>query len=227
MKFAREGWSFVLPIVAVATAFALLGWFVWAIVAAVVAFSVLLFFRDPKRNSDAEPKAVLAAADGLITKIDEIEDPQVGPGRFHRIVTFLSVFDVHVQKAPIAGHVVLSQITGGRKVAAFREDADQVNEHHLSVFRPLDADNERIGVRQIAGLLARRVVCYLEAGETVTRAQPMGVIKFGSRVDLILPLEYEISVARGDRVKNGETIMAVRSSSSGIRGDAKTSETAS
>jgi len=207
MRFAREARPFVLPFVLLTGLLVVFGHPWWSVGAAVVALAVLLFFRDPKRVPGGDDRAVLSAADGLITRVEEVEDPEVGPGRFRRVVTFLSVFDVHVQKVPVAGRVVGSRYTPGRKVAAFREDAGEVNEQHLTVVERPDGD--RIGIRQIAGLLARRVVCSLGDGQTVTRAQPMGLIKFGSRVDVLVPASYRITVERGDRVKNGETVIAL------------------
>jgi phosphatidylserine decarboxylase len=179
----------------------------WAVAALVAGLLVLLFFRDPARRYEGEVGVVLAPADGLITRVDTIEDPEIGPGRYHRIVTFLSVFDVHVQKVPAAGEVIASRYAAGKKVAAFREDAADVNEKHLTVIRRQNGDT--LGVRQIAGLLARRVVCYLKEGDHVHRGQPMGLIKFGSRVDLLVPETYELKVKKGDRVKNGATPMAL------------------
>lgn len=210
MTFAKEAWPFVLPFVFGA---AVLYWFDrpgWALAALIVGLLVLLFFRDPARRYEGEVGVVLAPADGLITRIDTIEDPEIDPAhprRYHRIVTFLSVFDVHVQKVPAAGEVVASRYAVGRKVAAFREDAGEVNEKHLTVIRRQNGDT--IGVRQIAGLLARRVVCYLKEGDHVHRGQPMGLIKFGSRVDLLVPETYELKVRKGERVKNGVTPMAL------------------
>lgn len=213
MTFAREGWPFVLPFFAVALALYLAGHPRWALAALLLGLAVLLFFRIPGRRFEGDPAAVLAAADGLVTLVDEVEDPAVGPGRFQRVVTFLSVFDVHAQRVPAAGRVLVSQLSRGRKVAAFRPDAGAVNEQHLvvielppSVERP---GGERLGVRQIAGLVARRVVCYLGPGEAVARGQPLGVIKFGSRVDLLLPPSYRVLVGKGDRPKAGLTPVAV------------------
>ncbi|PYQ66397.1 MAG: phosphatidylserine decarboxylase family protein [Acidobacteria bacterium] len=206
MKLAKEGWPFVLPFWFLA---GLLFYFErpgWGIGALVLGLLILLFFRDPKRVYEGNAGYVLAPADGLITRIDTIEDPEIGPGRYQRIVTFLSVFDVHVQKVPTAGEVIVSRYARGRKVAAFREDAGEVNEKHLSVIRRPDSD--LIGVRQIAGLLARRVVCYLKEGDRVHRGQSMGLIKFSSRVDLLVPESYRVLVKKGDRVKNGATPMA-------------------
>lgn len=206
MKFAREAWPFVVPFFVLALGLGLFGLLWWALAAAVLGFAVLLFFRDPARRSETDSRTVLAPADGLVTQVDRVEDPAVGPGTFHRIVTFLSVFDVHVQKTPVAGEVVASLYTPGAKKAAFVADVDKVNENHLTVIRRGGGD--RVGIRQIAGLLARRVVCYLEEGEVVNRAHPMGLIKFSSRVDLYVPDSYEILVAKGDRLQNGATAVA-------------------
>ena len=211
MTFAKEAWPFVLPFAFLAALLFVLGHPVWGVTALVVGLLVLLFFRDPARRFDGEAGAVLAPADGLITRIDVIEDPEVGPGRFHRVVTFLSVFDVHVQKAPVAGQVAASRYAAGRKVAAFRADAGEVNEKHLTVIaRP---NGDLVGVRQIAGLLARRIVCYLKESDQVHRGQPMGLIKFGSRVDLLVPESYSVLVKKGDRLKNGATPVAAPAAS--------------
>jgi len=206
MKFAKEAWVFVLPFLFLAGLLFVLGRPGWGVAALVAGLLVLLFFRDPKRAYEGEADFVLAPADGLITRIDTIEDPEIGPGQFHRIVTFLSVFDIHVQRVPAAGEVIASRYSRGRKVAAFREDAGDVNEKHLSLIRRPNGD--LIGVRQIAGLLARRVVCYLKEGDRVHRGQSMGLIKFSSRVDLLVPASYRVLVKKGDRLKNGATPVA-------------------
>lgn len=207
MKLAKEGWPFVLPFWFLAGLLFYFGRPGWGITALVAGLLILLFFRDPKRAYEGEAGYVLAPADGLITRIDTLEDPEIGPGRYQRIVTFLSVFDVHVQKVPTAGEVTVSRYARGRKVAAFREDAGDVNEKHLTVIRRPDGD--LIGVRQIAGLLARRVVCYLKEGDRVHRGQSMGLIKFSSRVDLLVPESYRVLVKKGDRLKNGATPVAM------------------
>jgi phosphatidylserine decarboxylase len=207
VKFAKEAWLYVLPFVFIAGLLFVFGRPGWGAAALVAGLLLLLFFRDPKRTYEGDAGAVLAAADGLITRVDTLEDPEVGPGRHQRIVTFLSVLDVHVQKVPVAGEVIASRYKAGRKVAAFREDAGDVNEKHLSVIRRGNGD--LVGVRQIAGLLARRVVCYLKEGDRVHRGQAMGLIKFSSRVDLLVPESYQLLVKKGDRVKNGATPMAM------------------
>lgn len=206
MTFAKEAWPFVLPFVVVAAILFLLRYPGYGTAALVVALVILLFFRNPTRRYNGGVEIILSPADGVITRVDTIEDPEIGPGRYQRIVTFLSVFNVHVQRVPAAGEVTLSRYAAGRKVAAFREDAGDVNEKHLTVIRR--ANGDLIGVRQIAGLLARRVVCYLKEADQVERGQLMGVIKFGSRVDVLVPESYELLVKKGDRVRDGLTPFA-------------------
>jgi phosphatidylserine decarboxylase len=208
MRFAREAWPFVAPFPLIALALAATGRHKAAAGALAAGGAVLLFFRDPDRSFAGDADTAVAAADGVVTRVDVVEDPAVAPGRFHRVVTFLSAFDVHVQRVPLDGVVVASGLTRGKKLAAFKPDVDKVNEAHLTVVeRP---DGERIGVRQIAGLIARRVVCYLSPGQPVQRGQHLGLIKFGSRVDLLVPESWEVLARTGDRLRNGETPVARR-----------------
>jgi phosphatidylserine decarboxylase len=206
MTFAREGWPLVLPFVVLAGLLLWLGHPAGSAAALVAGLLVLLFFRNPHRSFAGDAGTVLAAADGLVTAVDEVEDAGVGAGRHRRVVTFLSVFDIHVQRVPVAGEVIVSTHHPGRKVAAFKREAGEVNEQHLTVIRRPNGD--LVGVRQIAGLLARRVVCYLKEGDQVHRGQVMGLIKFGSRVDLLVPASYRLLVRKGDRLKNGATPVA-------------------
>lgn len=208
MTFARESWPFVLPFALLAALLAASGRPAWATAAGVAGLAVLAFFRDPARRFAGDAEVVLAPAAGLVTAVETAPDPELGPGSYHRVVTFLSVFDVHVQKVPADGEVIASRTSTGRKVAAFRANAGEVNERHLTVIRRPNGD--LVAVRQIAGLLARRVVCYLAVGDQVRRGQPMGLIKFGSRVDLSVPASYRLLVAKGDRVRNGATPIAAQ-----------------
>ena len=206
MRFARESRPFVLPFALGALLCFALGRPFLGMSALLLGLLVLLFFRNPPRHFAGSEDTVLAAADGLVTQVDQVADPEVGPGTFHRVVTFLSVFDVHVQKVPTAGEVVSSSLRTGRKVAAFRKNAGEINEQHLTVIRRPGGD--LVGVRQIAGLLARRVVCYARTGQSVARGEALGLIKFGSRVDVLVPASYRILVAKGARLKNGATPVA-------------------
>jgi phosphatidylserine decarboxylase len=206
MSFAKEAWAFVLPLIVLALA---LFWFerrTAGIVLAVVSLLVLLFFRDPRRRYDGPADVVLAPAQGLVTAVEPVVDSEIGPGSYTRVVTFLSVFDVHVQRCPVDGEVVFSGLLRGKKLAAFRADVGDKNERYTNVFQRPNGD--RIGVRQLAGLLARRVVSYLDRGDKMKRGDLLGVIKFGSRVDLYVPASYEVLVKKGDRVRVGETPMA-------------------
>jgi len=206
MRFAKEAWPFVLPFLLAGGALVALHRPGWGAALAVVGLLVLLFFRDPRRRFDGPPGVVLAPADGRVTEISVVEDPEIGPGRFRRVVTFLNVFDVHVQRCPVDGKVLHSQLRRGLKLAAFKPDVGEKNEGHTSVFET--PGGARVGVRQLAGLIARRVVCYLGVGESHRRGDLLGVIKFGSRVDLFVPEGYRVRVAVGDRVRNGETPVA-------------------
>src|SRR5258708_1549217 len=218
MRFARESWPFVLPFGLLAALAAAAGHPGWAAGAGLAGLGVLAFFRDPARRFDGDVGIVLAPAAGLVTLVDTLEAPDVGPGAYHRVVTFLSIFDVHVQKTPAAGEVIASRHAAGRKVAAFRADAGEINEQHLTVIRRPGGD--LIGVRQIAGLLARRGVCHLAVGDRVERGQPLGLIKFGPRVELLVPAGYPLLVQRGDRGRNGATPLAAPGAPAGGGADA-------
>ena len=206
MPFAKEAWPFVLPFVIIGAFLLFTDWKRTGAALLIVGLCVLLFFRIPKRTVGGAGAQLLAPASGHITSIESASDPLVGPGAQTRIVTFLSVFDVHVQRSPVKGTVVATEFRSGKKVAAFREDAGEVNESRLTVFEAESGDH--IGVRQIAGLVARRVVGYLEDGDTVERGELMGVIKFGSRVDLLIPDSYEVLVSKGQKVHEGLTAIA-------------------
>jgi phosphatidylserine decarboxylase len=206
MRFAKEAWPFVVPFLLAGGALLAFRRPLWGGVALFVGFLVLLFFRDPSRRFDGPAEVAIAPADGRITEIKVVEDPEIGPGRHLRIVTFLSVFDVHVQRCPVGGTIVHSELRRGLKLAAFNPDVGEKNEGHTNVFRL--ADGSRVGVRQLAGLIARRVVSWIGAGQVLRRGDPLGVIKFGSRVDLFVPEGWEPLVRVGDRVRNGETPMA-------------------
>ena len=206
MSFAREALPFVLPIVLVGALLLIGKRPALAAVVLLLAVGVLLFFRIPRRASDAPPGAVLAPANGKVTRIDRVELPELDGREMVRVATFLSVFDIHVQRSPVAGEVIDTVYTPGRKVAAFRDDADQINENGLTLLRT--DDGEEFAVRQIAGLVARRVVTKVESGDRLERGQLFGLIKFGSRVDLFLPPRYEVELAVGDRVVEGQTIVA-------------------
>jgi phosphatidylserine decarboxylase len=206
LRFAREAWPFVLPPAIAAAGLFVFGHPISGAAAAVVAVLLLLFFRDPGSRYEGADDVVLAPAWGKVLRVEPAQDPAVSPEPLHRIVTFLSVFDVHLQRAPISGKVVHSVATAGRRVAAFRHDAGEVNAGRLTVLE--QGDGARVGVRQIVGLLARRIVCYLRLGQWVERGQTLGLIKFGSRVDLLVPQSSDVLVEPGARLRGGSTPVA-------------------
>ncbi len=206
MKFAKEAWPWVLPPALLAPLVGwLLGWWT-ALVPLALALFILFFFRDPSRSFDGPPDIVTAPADGRVLTVDTYTDPDLGV-EMKRVVTFLSVFNVHVQRCPTEGKVVDSVYRRGKKLAAFKPGIEILNESHLTVLER--NEGHLIGVRQITGLVARRVVAYLDVGDQVQRGEHLGVIKFGSRVDLMMPMSYEVMVKEGDTVKAGETQMAM------------------
>lgn len=177
---------------------------------AVFAVMVLFFFRDPDPRVPGDSRAVVAPAHGTVDVIDEIKERVFLGGRCRRVSIFLSVFDVHVQNAPVAGTVALVNHTPGQFLNAMRTDCAQFNENVFLGFESSEAPGEKIGVRLIAGLIARRIVPWVKPGETVTRGQRISLIQFGSRVECYLPLNAKVSVKLGQRVRGGETVIAVR-----------------
>lgn len=201
---AAEGWPFILPPAAAACIMAVMGWAGAATVFAVVALAFLGFFRDPDRTAPDLPGAVLAPADGRVMVITEALDPWVGPAV--RVSIFLSPLDVHVNRAPIGGLVKNVEYVAGRFLAAYRPEASEQNERCAV---SLDGDRARVTVTQISGVLARRIVCRVRPGDTVRAGERYGLIRFGSRTDLVLPRGTDLRVQVGDRVRGGESMMGV------------------
>ncbi len=165
----------------------------------------LAFFRDPDRPDPSDPSAVVAAADGIVADIDEIEEPLVLKSLTRRVGIFLSVFDVHTNRAPIAGRITFRQHAKGLCLDARRADCSQKNESMTWAF-----ENSRaiIVVRQLTGAIARRIVGWSQIGDELRRGQRFGMIRFGSRTEIYLPLNSQVLVRVGDRVKGGATIIA-------------------
>jgi len=168
----------------------------------------LYFFRDPNPRVPAEPGLVVAPGHGKVDVVDQLEEPHVMGGRCHRISIFLSVFDVHVQQAPVAGTVTVVRHQAGKFLNALKTESAAHNENVLIGLRAADAGGVPVGVRLIAGLIARRIVPWLQAGEGVQRGERISLIQFGSRVDLYLPLSATLTVRPGQRVVGGETVVA-------------------
>ena len=173
------------------------------------AFPVLLavfflwFFRDPERTIPQEPGLIVSPGDG---KVEDAEWIETTMGSRFRVSIFLSVVDVHVNRTPIGGTVTLSEYREGGFLNAMNAESAVLNEQTLIT---IDDGRSVVSFKQIAGLLARRIVCDLKAGDVVERGQRMGMIKFGSRVDVLMPADVELRVKPGDRVKGGSSVLGV------------------
>jgi phosphatidylserine decarboxylase len=202
LPVAREGWPFIAIPAAIAAGLALVGRRGLALPFAAASLASLGFFRDPERETPAIPGAVLSPADGKVISVDELDDPFVGPSR--RVAIFLSPLDVHVNRAPIAGLVVGVTYSRGRFVPAYDPEAGRVNERCIV---NLQGETARITVVQIAGVVARRIVCRVGPGEKLAAGERFGMIRFGSRTDCIMPRTARVSVEPGDRVVGGVTVL--------------------
>ena len=165
----------------------------------------LWFFRDPERMPPPDPALAVSPADGTVTLVDEVDEEQFFKCRMKRVSIFLSVFDVHVNRTPIAGQVLFTEGRGGLYLDARKPEASFLNESLYWVFGSEDDLTRAVGVKQITGAIARRIVPWAVLGETMERGERFGMIRFGSRTDLYFPLDAEVLVSIGQKVKGGET----------------------
>ncbi len=203
---ARPGWPYLLPAVVlawVASALHLrfIGPLLW-LVAAWVAW----FFRDPARESTGRANAVISPADGKIVAVEVVDRPELPGGRALAISVFMNIFDVHVNRAPLAGRVARVTRHPGGFLPADRPGAREGNERVALLLET--PEGRSILVTQVAGLIARRIECWAGPGDVVRRGQRYGMIRFGSRVDVYLPPEARARIDLGQRVRAGETVIA-------------------
>lgn len=169
----------------------------------------LYFFRDPEPNVPGGPGLVVSPGHGKVDVIDTVHEPRFMDGECRRISIFLSVFNVHVQNAPVSGKVTFFKYTEGKFLNALKTESAEHNENVLIGITATDPSGEKVGVRLIAGLIARRLVPWIDTDDEVERGQRISLIQFGSRVDVYLPLSAKIKVKLGDRAVGGETVLAV------------------
>jgi phosphatidylserine decarboxylase len=195
----KEGFPFIIVPAIIALIFGFLQ--IWPAAAAFVAIALFMayFFRDPARNIPDADNIVVSAADGRVTRVDDTAE-----GKF--VSVFLSPLDVHINRAPIAGKISKVDYIPGKKIPATSNEASLVNERNSIT---IVGDKMTVKCTQIAGILARRIVCWNKVGDELDLGQRYGLIKFSSRTDLLMPSAVEVKVSVGDRVTGGETIIAV------------------
>jgi phosphatidylserine decarboxylase len=198
----RDGYLYAAPLVAAAI---LIGWLTnpaWAVIPCLLAFFFLWFFRDPERAIPQDAGAVVSPGDGKVTDVSTVN---VAGRQQMRLSIFLSVFNVHVNRSPIAGVVRDVRYQRGKYLNAMNKTSAELNEQNIVT---VEGDGQTLVFKQIAGLLARRIVFHPKIGDRLDRGQRVGLIKFGSRVDVVLDASARINVKIGDRVKGGASVLA-------------------
>ncbi|MEW6289710.1 MAG: phosphatidylserine decarboxylase family protein [Thermodesulfobacteriota bacterium] len=202
---AREGYPFVGFAAFATIIFALLGYDIIAFWAMLLTGFVLYFFRDPSRIIPAAPDALVSPADGKVILVEKVFDDRFVNEQVYKVSIFMNVFNVHVNRVPFSGTVNAITYSPGRFYSADTERGALENEF-CAVTMATEA-GQRFAVVQVAGLIARRIVCWAEQGDALSRGQRFGLIRFGSRVDLYLPLETQLEITTGQKVKAGETVL--------------------
>jgi phosphatidylserine decarboxylase len=204
MTIDRAAWPFVIAAVAPAVAAGAAGWAWAAAFLLVLPILVALFFRDPSRSVPLDPALVVAPADGTVIHAGPARADEAPAGRWQQVTVFLSLFDVHINRAPVGGEVRRVELVPGTFLPAYRPAAHANERSEIWI----DHDGVPIVVRQVVGVLARRVVCRVRPGDTLSPGERIGLMKFGSRMDVFLPESAEVLVRRDDRVRAGETVIA-------------------
>jgi phosphatidylserine decarboxylase len=185
-----------------------LPWLTWSIMVITLVLLILIisFFRIPNRKLTERDGAIVAPADGKVVTIEEVNADEYFPDKRLQVSIFMSPLDVHVNRNPVSGEVVYSKYHNGKYLVAWHPKSSTENERHTVVYR---TSGKELLVKQIAGAVAKRIINYLQTGQQVIQAGEMGFIKFGSRVDLLMPLNVKVNVKIGDKVKGGVTVIAL------------------
>ena len=203
IPIASDGYRFIIPLLILTVALALspLIWLAGA--SGLLLLFVLNFFRDPERTIPNEERVIVSPGDGKVVEIVEEKDALLNEP-YRRISIFLNIFNVHVQRTPVAGRIEQIKYNKGKFLNAASHKASLDNEQNALI---IHTGQEKVLVKQIAGLIARRIVCWAKEGDNYNLGQRFGLIRFGSRVDLFLPLNAEIKVSLGDHVSGGSSII--------------------
>ena len=205
MRIAPEGYPLILAAAVVTIVGFALGWLAIGILLTLATLAVAAFFRDPERRIPTGDGLLVSPADGKVVSIAEVKgDPMFGEA-VTRVSIFLSPLDVHINRAPVAGKIEKIKYQPGKFLAAYEAEASRVNEQNA--LKIVDEKGLAQGVVQIAGFMARRIVCRVKPGDTLARGERFGLIMFGSRTDTYLPTGCRVEVKEGQRVKGGETIL--------------------
>ena len=205
---AKEGLPFLIPAAVLALFFAVMGWLVLTFLGFLLTLFIAFFFRNPKREIPDAKNAILSPADGTIIDVVQCTEERFLKAEALKVSIFMSVLDVHLNRAPIAGKVLDRSYNKGRFLVASKEKASLINEQNAVLLET--EEHFKILLVQIAGFVARRIVCYAKAGDRLRKGEIFGLIRFGSRVDLYLPATVKPTVWIGQHVKGGESIIGYR-----------------
>ena len=202
---AKEGFPFLIPSVILTLLFVVMGWTILTILAILLTLFIAYFFRNPKRIIPSLKNIILSPADGTVISVGECEEERFLKERALKVSIFMSPFDVHINRAPASGKILQASYHPGKFLVASRDKASLLNEQNAFVMET--EERFKILLVQIAGFVARRIVCYAKAGDHLNRGEIFGMILFGSRVDLYLPLNIRPIVRVGQHIKGGESII--------------------
>jgi phosphatidylserine decarboxylase len=205
---AIEGLPFLIPMVLLTGMLGILGWKVWMSLGILFSLFIAYFFRNPKREIPNLQNIILSPADGKVIHVGECEEDRFLKEKALKVSIFMSLFDVHLNRAPVSGKVLEKKYLPGQFLVASVEKSSLLNEQNAMILET--EDRIKILLIQIAGLVARRIVCYAKAGDLLRKGEIFGLIRFGSRVDLYLPPEVKPIVRVGQHVKGGESIIGYR-----------------
>ncbi|HUL29502.1 MAG TPA: phosphatidylserine decarboxylase family protein [Thermodesulfobacteriota bacterium] len=205
---AKEGLPFLVPVVFLTVVLGIMGWKVWMTLGILLSLFVAYFFRNPKRKIPDLQNIILSPADGRIVHVGECEEDRFLKEKTLKVSIFMSLFDVHLNRAPVSGRVLQKDYLPGKFFVANVEKSSLLNEQNAVILET--EDRLKILLVQIAGFVARRIVCYAKTGDLLRKGEIFGLIRFGSRVDLYLPPEVKPIVRVGQHVKGGESIIGYR-----------------
>ena len=205
---AKEGLPFLIPFALITVFFLVMGWNLLTFFGIFITLFIAFFFRNPKRRIPSLENIILSPADGKIIHVGECEEDRFLKKKALKVSIFMSMFDVHLNRAPVSGKVLQRSYHPGRFLVAYAEKSSLLNEQNAMILET--EDRLKILLIQIAGFVARRIVCYAKADDTLRRGEIFGMVRFGSRVDLFLPLEVKPIVRIGQHVKGGESIIGYR-----------------